>query len=44
MEKELLMTSVLSVGSNLSDLDLEDVVCPPPELDTVEGGLAAALN
>ena len=40
----MLMTSVLAVGSQLSNLDLQDVVSSPPELDTLEGCLATALN
>ena len=44
VKKQVFITSVLIVRSNLANLDLEDVLCPPPQLDTVEGGLTAALN
>lgn len=44
VEEQVLITSILIAGGDLSDLDLEDVLRPAPELDTVEGGLAAALD
>ena len=38
------MTGVLTVCGEFADLDLDDTVRPPPQLDTLEGGLAAALH
>ena len=38
------MTGVFTAGRMFSNLDLNDVVSPAPQLDTVEGGLAAALD
>ena len=43
VEEELFMTGVFTAGRMFSNLDLNDVVSPAPQLDAVEGGLGAAL-